>query len=350
MPIKTDELRTQPLGPMPTPAELGSEYPITDDVADRIAQSRRQIEKILTGEDKRLLAIVGPCSVHDTEAAIDYATRLSAIQDKYKDELFIVMRTYFEKPRTVVGWKGLITDPNLDGSYALEAGLHKARKLLLDINKLGLATATEFLDMITGQYIADLITWGAIGARTTESQIHREMASALSCPVGFKNGTNGNVKIAIDAIRASKASHYFYSPDKHGRMTVYRTSGNPFGHIILRGGEKGPNFDEASVKQTCDALAEFDLPQRLIVDFSHANCQKQHRKQLDVAKDICQQIKSGSTRVAGIMAESFIIEGNQPMTDINNLTYGQSITDPCLSWEDTVTMLDMLADAVKSTK
>ncbi|MGY0616137.1 3-deoxy-7-phosphoheptulonate synthase [Vibrio sp. FJH11] len=350
MPIKTDELRTQPLGPMPTPAELGSIYPITDDVADRIANSRRQIEKILTGEDNRLLAIVGPCSVHDTEAAIDYATRLSEIQDKYKDELFIVMRTYFEKPRTVVGWKGLITDPNLDGSYALEAGLHKARKLLLDINKLGLATATEFLDMITGQYIADLITWGAIGARTTESQIHREMASALSCPVGFKNGTNGNVKIAIDAIRASKASHYFYSPDKNGRMTVYRTSGNPYGHIILRGGEKGPNFDEASVKQACDALAEFDLPQRLVVDFSHANCQKQHRKQIDVARDICNQIKSGSTRIAGIMAESFIVEGNQPMTDINNLTYGQSITDPCLSWDDTVTMLDMLADAVKSGK
>jgi 3-deoxy-7-phosphoheptulonate synthase len=260
------------------------------------------------------------------------------------------MRTYFEKPRTVVGWKGLITDPNLDGSYALEAGLHKARKLLLDINKLGLATATEFLDMITGQYIADLITWGAIGARTTESQIHREMASALSCPVGFKNGTNGNVKIAIDAIRASQASHYFYSPDKNGRMTVYRTSGNPFGHIILRGGEKGPNFDEASVKQACDSLAEFGLPERLIVDFSHANCQKQHRKQLDVASDICTQIKSGSTRIAGIMAESFILEGNQPMTDINNLTYGQSITDPCLGWDDTVTMLDMLAEAVKSTK
>ncbi|BBM64620.1 phospho-2-dehydro-3-deoxyheptonate aldolase [Vibrio alfacsensis] len=350
MPIKTDELRTQPLGPMPTPAELGSTHPITDDVADRIATSRRQIENILTGEDDRILAIVGPCSVHDTEAAIDYATRLSKIQDKYKNELFIVMRTYFEKPRTVVGWKGLITDPNLDGSYALEAGLHKARKLLLDINKLGLATATEFLDMITGQYIADLITWGAIGARTTESQIHREMASALSCPVGFKNGTNGNVKIAIDAIRASQASHYFYSPDKNGRMTVYRTSGNPYGHIILRGGEKGPNFDEASVKQACDALAEFDLPQRLIVDFSHANCQKQHRKQIDVAKDICDQIKSDSTQIAGIMAESFIIEGNQPMTDINNLTYGQSITDPCLGWDDTVTMLDMLAEAVKSSK
>ncbi|WP_070963381.1 3-deoxy-7-phosphoheptulonate synthase [Vibrio sonorensis] len=347
MPLKTDELRTQPLGPMPTPAELGSAHPITDDVAERIETSRRQIEKILTGEDKRLVVIVGPCSVHDTDAALDYAARLAKIQDKYRDELFIVMRTYFEKPRTVVGWKGLITDPNLDGSYALEAGLNKARKLLLDINKLGLATATEFLDMITGQYIADLISWGAIGARTTESQIHREMASALSCPVGFKNGTNGNVKISIDAIRASQASHYFYSPDKNGRMTVYRTSGNPYGHIILRGGDKGPNFDAQSVEQACEQLAEFGLPARLIVDFSHANCQKQHRKQLDVAKDICQQIRTGKDRIAGVMAESFIIEGNQPTDDINALTYGQSITDPCLSWEDTETMLALLADAVK---
>ncbi|MEZ8385079.1 3-deoxy-7-phosphoheptulonate synthase, partial [Vibrio splendidus] len=273
--------------------------------------------------------------------------RLSQIQDQYKDELFVVMRTYFEKPRTVVGWKGLITDPNLDGSYALETGLNKARKLLLDINKLGLATATEFLDMITGQYIADLITWGAIGARTTESQIHREMASALSCPVGFKNATNGNIKIAIDAIRAAHASHYFYSPDKNGRMTVYRTSGNPYGHVILRGGDKGPNFDAESVDNACKQLAEFDLPQRLVVDFSHANCQKQHRKQLEVAQDICEQIKSNKNQIAGIMAESFIVEGNQPMTDINNLEYGKSITDPCLSWEDTATMLDMLATAIK---
>lgn len=349
MPLKTDELRTQALGPMPTPAELSTQYPITDDVAQRIADSRKQIEQILKGEDNRLLVIVGPCSVHDTEAALDYANRLSAIQQNYSDELFIVMRTYFEKPRTVVGWKGLITDPNLDGTYALEDGLGKARKLLLDINKLGLATATEFLDMITGQYIADLITWGAIGARTTESQIHREMASALSCPVGFKNGTNGNVKIAIDAIRASSASHYFYSPDKNGRMTVYRTSGNPYGHIILRGGEQGPNFDADSVEKACSKLAEFNLPPRLVVDFSHANCQKQHRKQLEVAKDICQQIRSGSRYIAGIMAESFIAEGNQPMDDINNLTYGQSITDPCLSWEHTVEMLDMLANAVKQS-
>ncbi|MEZ8194812.1 MULTISPECIES: 3-deoxy-7-phosphoheptulonate synthase [Vibrio] len=350
MPLKTDELRTQALGPMPTPAELGSAYPITDDVAERIAQSRRQIEDILTGRDDRLLVIVGPCSVHDTDAALDYAQRLSSIQEQYSKELFIVMRTYFEKPRTVVGWKGLITDPNLDGSYALEAGLHKARKLLLDINTLGLATATEFLDMITGQYIADLITWGAIGARTTESQIHREMASALSCPVGFKNGTNGNVKIAIDAIRASHASHYFYSPDKNGRMTVYRTSGNPYGHIILRGGDTGPNFDAQSVEAACNKLAEFDLPARLIVDFSHANCEKQHRKQLEVTQDICDQITSGSTFVAGIMAESFIEEGNQPMTDINNLEYGKSITDPCIGWNDTVQMLDMLSTAIKTRK
>ncbi|MBD1556804.1 3-deoxy-7-phosphoheptulonate synthase [Vibrio sp. S9_S30] len=348
MPLKTDELRTQPLGPMPTPAELVLAHPLTDDVAERIEQSRRQIEAILAGQDNRLLVIVGPCSVHDTEAALDYAQRLSAIQDTYKDELFIVMRTYFEKPRTVVGWKGLITDPNLDGSYALETGLNKARKLLLDINKLGLATATEFLDMITGQYIADLITWGAIGARTTESQIHREMASALSCPVGFKNGTNGNVKIAIDAIRASKASHYFYSPDKNGRMTVYRTSGNPYGHVILRGGDKGPNFDSGSVSDACEQLSRFDLPQKLVVDFSHANCQKQHRKQLEVAEDICRQIRSGSDYIAGIMAESFILEGNQPMNDITSLTYGQSITDPCLSWEHTVKMLNMLADAIKT--
>ncbi|PMH46483.1 3-deoxy-7-phosphoheptulonate synthase [Vibrio sp. 10N.286.49.B3] len=347
MPLKTDELRTQALGPMPTPAELGVAHPITAEVADRIAKSRRQIEAILTGEDDRLLVIVGPCSVHDTDAALDYAQRLSDIQKQYEDELFIVMRTYFEKPRTIVGWKGLITDPNLNGSYALEAGLHKARQLLLDINKLGLATATEFLDMITGQYIADLITWGAIGARTTESQIHREMASALSCPVGFKNGTNGNIKIAIDAIRASQASHYFYSPDKNGRMTVYRTSGNPYGHVILRGGDKGPNFDADSVEQACKQLADVGLPERLVVDFSHANCQKQHRKQLEVAENICEQIKSGKNQVAGIMAESFLVEGNQSMDDLDNLTYGQSITDPCLSWGDTVTMLDMLAVAIK---
>ncbi|OAN18037.1 3-deoxy-7-phosphoheptulonate synthase [Photobacterium jeanii] len=348
MPMKTDELRTVSLGAMPAPAEVEAAYPITDEIADHVAQCRRQVEQILAGEDNRLLVIVGPCSVHDTDAALDYAKRLADIQDQYKDELCIVMRTYFEKPRTVVGWKGLVSDPHLDGSLDLVAGLHKARKLLVDINKLGLATATEFLDMITGQYIADLISWGAIGARTTESQIHREMASALSCPVGFKNGTDGNIKIAVDAIRATRESHIFCSPAKDGQMTIYRTSGNPYGHVILRGG-KAPNYHAEDIANSCQTLESFELPPRLIVDFSHGNCQKQHRQQLNVAEDICQQIRNGSTSIAGIMAESFIVEGNQAVNGckLSELTYGQSITDPCINWDDTVTMLDMLADAIK---
>lgn len=345
MPLQTDELRTQPLGPMPTPDELRSRFPLSSQVAEHIANTRQEIEAILSGKDNRLLVVVGPCSVHDTDAAIDYAKRLKPLADKHKDELLIIMRTYFEKPRTVVGWKGLITDPNLDGSYALEQGLNQARGLLLAINELGLGTATEFLDMITGQYIADLISWGAIGARTTESQIHREMASALSCPVGFKNATNGNVKIAIDAIRASRAQHYFYSPDKQGRMTVYKTAGNPHGHVILRGGESGPNYDSESIEKACQSLVNHNLPPHLIVDFSHANCLKQHKRQLLVAEDICQQMRAGSKAIAGIMAESFIAEGNQPISDRDTMTYGQSITDPCLSFEDTESMIKMLADA-----
>lgn len=350
MPMKTDELRTVSLGPMPTPAEVEAAYPITDAIAEHVAQARRQVEAILTGEDTRLLVIVGPCSVHDPEAAIDYATRLKALQDKYQNELFLVMRTYFEKPRTVVGWKGLVSDPNLDGSLDLAKGLHTARKLLVDINRLGVPTATEFLDMITGQYIADLIAWGAIGARTTESQIHREMASALSCPVGFKNGTDGNIKIAVDAIRATREPHVFCSPSKTGEMTIYRTSGNPYGHVILRGG-KMPNYHQEDIDAACETLASFELPPRLVVDFSHGNCQKQHKRQLDVAADICRQIKAGSRHIAGIMAESFIVEGNQSVDagNLDALTYGQSITDPCINWDDTVTMLNMLAEAVKNS-
>lgn len=349
MPMKTDELRTVSLGLMPTPAEVEAAYPITDEIAEHVANSRRQVEAILTGQDSKLLVIVGPCSVHDPEAALDYAQRLMRTQDKYKDELCIVMRTYFEKPRTVVGWKGLVSDPHLDGSLDLVTGLHTARKLLVDINKLGMPTATEFLDMITGQYLADLISWGAIGARTTESQIHREMASALSCPVGFKNGTDGNIKIAVDAIRATREPHVFCSPAKNGEMTIYRTSGNPYGHVILRGG-KMPNYHQEDISASCETLASFDLPTRLVVDFSHGNCQKQHKRQLDVAADICEQIKSGSNFIAGIMAESFIEEGTQAVDikQLDKLTYGQSITDPCINWTDTVTMLDMLADAIKA--
>ncbi len=291
---KTDELRTARIDSLVTPAELARLHPVSAEVADHVTASRRRIEKILNGEDKRLLVVIGPCSIHDLDAAMDYAQRLQTLRGTYQDRLEIVMRTYFEKPRTVVGWKGLISDPDLNGSYRVNHGIALARKLLLQVNKLGVPTATEFLDMVTGQFIADLISWGAIGARTTESQIHREMASALSCPVGFKNGTDGNTRIAVDAIRASRASHMFLSPDKNGQMTIYQTSGNPFGHIIMRGGKK-PNYHAEDIAAACETLAEFDLPEHLVVDFSHGNCQKQHRRQLDVCEEVCQQIRSGST-------------------------------------------------------
>ncbi len=348
MPIKTDELRTNPVDKLPSPAEVEAAAPMCGSVAQHIFESRKQIENILLGNDNRLLVVVGPCSIHDTQAGLEYACKLKKLTDKWQDQLFIVMRAYFEKPRTIVGWKGLINDPDLDGSCKLREGLFKARKFLLDVNKLGLPTATEFLDMITGQYIADLVSWGAIGARTTESQIHREMASALSCPVGFKNGTDGNTKIAIDAIRSSQTSHLFCSPDKQGVMTIYRTTGNPFGHIILRGGHQ-PNYDQASVKQAATQLIEVNLTPRLVVDFSHANCNKEHNRQLDVAENICEQLIQGDQYIAGIMAESFLVEGNQTVTptNISALTYGQSITDPCLNWENTEKMLEKLANAVQ---
>lgn len=344
---KTDELRTARIDSLITPQQLAEKLPISEAIADNVTASRKRIEKILTGEDPRLLVVVGPCSIHDLDAAIDYATRLNVLRARYQDRLEIVMRTYFEKPRTVVGWKGLISDPTLDGSCQVNLGIEMARRLLLAVNELGLPTATEFLDMVTGQYIADLISWGAIGARTTESQIHREMASALSCPVGFKNGTDGNTRIAIDAIRAAQASHMFLSPDKHGQMTIYQTSGNPHGHIIMRGG-KTPNYGAADIAAACDSLREFDLPEHLVVDFSHGNCQKMHRRQLEVAADIGQQIRAGSTAIVGVMAESFLIEGTQKIVAGQPLTYGQSITDPCLNWADTEQLLSLLADAVSS--
>lgn len=344
---KTDELRTARIDSLVTPQQLAEKLPISAAVADNVTASRKRIEKILTGEDPRLLVVVGPCSIHDLDAAIDYATRLNVLRERYQDRLEIVMRTYFEKPRTVVGWKGLISDPALDGSCQVNLGIEMARRLLLAVNELGLPTATEFLDMVTGQYIADLISWGAIGARTTESQIHREMASALSCPVGFKNGTDGNTRIAIDAIRAAQASHMFLSPDKTGQMTIYQTRGNPYGHIIMRGG-KTPNYGASDIAAACDSLREFDLPEHLVVDFSHGNCQKMHRRQLEVAADIGQQIRAGSTAIVGVMAESFLVEGTQKIAAGVPLTYGQSITDPCLNWTDTEQLLSLLADAVSS--
>lgn len=344
---KTDELRTARIDALVTPGELMQRYPVSSEAAAHITTSRRRIEKILNGEDNRLLVIIGPCSIHDPEAAIEYARRLQGAREKHHAHLEIVMRTYFEKPRTVVGWKGLISDPDLNGSYRVNHGIELARKLLVEVNALGVPAATEFLDMVTGQFTADLISWGAIGARTTESQIHREMASALSCPVGFKNGTDGNTRIAVDAIRASRASHMFLSPDKNGQMTIYQTSGNPYGHIIMRGG-KAPNYHAADIARACESLREFALPEHLVVDFSHGNCQKQHRRQLDVCDDICQQIRSGSTAIAGVMIESFIVEGTQSISVGQPLAYGQSITDPCLSWEDSEVLLDKLACAVSS--
>ncbi|MCE0812977.1 MULTISPECIES: 3-deoxy-7-phosphoheptulonate synthase AroH [Buttiauxella] len=344
---KTDELRTARIDSLVTPAELAQRLAVSQEVAQNVTASRRRIEKILNGEDNRLLVIVGPCSIHDLDAAMDYARRLQTAREKHQHRLEIVMRTYFEKPRTVVGWKGLISDPDLNGSYRVNHGIEQARRLLLQVNELGVPTATEFLDMVIGQYIADLISWGAIGARTTESQIHREMASALSCPVGFKNGTDGNTRIAVDAIRAARASHMFLSPDKHGQMTIYQTSGNPYGHIIMRGG-KQPNYHAADIAAACDSLHEFDLPEQLVIDFSHGNCQKQHRRQLEVCEDVCNQIRNGSRAIAGVMAESFIREGTQKIVAGQPLVYGQSITDPCLNWEDTETLLDMLADATDS--
>ncbi|TCL02680.1 3-deoxy-7-phosphoheptulonate synthase [Sodalis ligni] len=345
--FNTDELRTRRIGRLIEPATLADKLPLSAIVAESVTAARHRIEEILHGRDPRLLVVIGPCSIHDTDAAIDYARQLNTLRVRYRDRLEIVMRTYFEKPRTVVGWKGMISDPGLDGSYRVNDGLELARHLLLTVNEIGLPTATEFLDMVMGQYIADLISWGAIGARTTESQIHREMASALSCPVGFKNGTDGNTQIAIDAIRAARASHMFLSPDKQGQMTIYQTAGNPYGHIIMRGG-RTPNYHSADVQQACGHLQEHGLPPHLLVDFSHGNSQKQYRRQLDVAESVCRQISDGSRRVAGIMAESFLVEGSQALIPGQALTYGQSITDGCLGWEDSERLLAMLAGAVDS--
>ena len=344
--MQTDELRTVPVGQLMTAQELNKRVPITESCQQLILNTRQAIHSILHGQDSRLLVIIGPCSIHDPVAALDYARRLSPLRQQYQDRLEIVMRAYFEKPRTTVGWKGLINDPHLDGSHDINHGLVVARQLLADINALGVPTATEFLDMVTGQYIADLISWGAIGARTTESQIHREMASALSCPVGFKNGTDGNVAIAIDAVRAAQARHLFLSPDKHGQMSVYQTLGNPDGHIILRGG-KQPNYQRESVKECQTALQAVNLSERVVIDCSHGNSLKQHQRQLQVVDDIAQQLSSPSHGIAGVMVESFIVEGRQDWQGSGKDCYGQSITDACLGWEDTEQLLATLASAVK---
>ncbi|MEZ5629812.1 MAG: 3-deoxy-7-phosphoheptulonate synthase [Burkholderiaceae bacterium] len=347
---QTDDLRIKEIGVLPPPEHLIRFFPIRGTAVEGlIANTRKAIGRILQGKDDRLLVVIGPCSIHDPAAAVDYARRLKPLRDQYADTLEIVMRVYFEKPRTTVGWKGLINDPYLDESYRIDEGLRIARQLLIDINRLGLPAGSEFLDVISPQYIGDLISWGAIGARTTESQVHRELASGLSAPIGFKNGTDGNIKIATDAIQAAARGHHFLSVHKNGQVAIVRTAGNKDCHVILRGG-KTPNYDTASVEAACKELEAAKLPPHLMVDLSHANSSKQHEKQLDVARDIASQVAAGSDRIFGVMVESHIHAGAQKFSpgkdDVTKLEYGKSITDACIGWDGSQTILQVLSDAV----
>ena len=342
---KTSDRRILETQKIVTPQEVIDDFPATPDIAKLVTQTRDSISGILHGEDSRLLAVVGPCSIHDVDAAIEYGEKLVKLREELSEKIEIVMRVYFEKPRTTVGWKGLINDPDLNGSFQVSKGLRLARQLLLDLNQLGMPAGTEFLDIVTGQYYADLISWGAIGARTTESQVHRELASGLSCPVGFKNGTDGNIKIAIDAIKSARNSHIFLSPTQEGTTAIYKTAGNDDAHLILRGG-KVPNYDAASVSECGDKLAESNIKSGLMIDFSHANSLKQFEKQIEVGENVAEQIANQQAVIAGVMIESHLVEGRQDVVEGETLTYGKSITDACLGWSSTETLLRRLADAV----
>lgn len=342
----TDDLRIRSFQPLTTPAELREELPCDEPTSDTVASARRSLHEILHGVDDRLAVMIGPCSIHDPAAALEYARRLRGVRERLGDALEIVMRVYFEKPRTVVGWKGLINDPDLDGSFNVNKGLKTARRLLLDINALGLPAGCEYLDVTTPQYISDLVAWGAIGARTTESQVHREMASGLSCPVGFKNGTGGNVRIAVDAVRAASHPHHFLAVTKDGRSAVAATTGNPDGHVILRGGRQ-PNYSAESVDAACTLLEEAGLSPRLVVDVSHATSGKRPENQPRVAADVAARIEAGERRIAGLMIESHLVGGRQELAPGRELAYGQSITDGCIDWATSLAVLERLAGAVR---
>ena len=346
----TDDLRIAALRPLLPPAILMEELPITEAASNTVAGTRKQMEAILRGEDDRLVAVVGPCSIHDPAAALEYGRLLAEKAGQWTADLCVVMRVYFEKPRTTVGWKGLINDPHLDDSFAINVGLRTARKLLLDLANQGLPVGSEFLDTIMPQFIADLISWGAIGARTTESQVHRELASGLSMPVGFKNGTDGGVQIAIDAIRAAQHPHHFLSVTKEGISAIVSTSGNHSCHLILRGGDHLTNYDAASVAADSDRLRQAGLPQRLMVDCSHGNSAKDHTRQPHVAREVAAQVAAGSRDICGIMLESHLVEGNQKHEPGKSLVYGQSITDACISWQTTAPLLDELAAAARQRR
>lgn len=348
-PHNTDDVRIRELKELVPPAHLLREFPCEAASSDLIHQSRHAMHRILHGMEDRLIVVIGPCSIHDPKAALEYAQRLAPLRARFADALEVVMRVYFEKPRTTVGWKGLINDPFLDNSFRINEGLRMARELLFDINRLGVPAGTEFLDMISPQYIADLVSWGAIGARTTESQVHRELASGLSCPVGFKNGTDGNVRIALDAIKAASQPHHFLSVTKGGHSAIVSTAGNEDCHIILRGG-KQPNYDASSVEAACQDIARAGLAARLMIDASHANSQKQYQNQIPVTADIARQISGGDSRIVGVMVESHLNAGRQDIAPGQPLTYGQSVTDACLGWDDSVDLLETLAEAVRERR
>ncbi len=347
---RTEDLRIQRIKVVLPPVFLEEELPTSEAAADTVYRARAEITRILEGKDHRLVAIAGPCSIHDTEAAIEYAQRLKQASEKYSRDLCIIMRVYFEKPRTTVGWKGLINDPFLDGSYKINDGLRIARRLLLDLAELGVPAGTEFLDMIIPQYMVGLVSWGAIGARTTESQVHRELVSGLSCPVGFKNGTSGNVQIAVEAVQAAGHPHTFLGHTKNGQSAIFFTTGNPHCHVILRGGRKTTNYDATSIEQACLILDKAELPRRVMVDCSHANSNKDHKRQPEVCRDIAKQIADGSREIFGVMLESNLVEGAQKLSKGKALTYGQSITDACIDWATTEELLGELAAAVRARK
>jgi 3-deoxy-7-phosphoheptulonate synthase len=349
VPDPTDDLRILHIKPLSPPAEVMAALPAGSSAQATVTAARGRLHDILHGRDDRLIVVIGPCSIHDPAAAMDYAHRLAEQGARFAGQLEIVMRVYFEKPRTTVGWKGLINDPHLDGTFKIDEGLRTARELLIQVNQLGLPAGVEFLDIITPQYLADLVSWGAIGARTTESQIHREMASGLSCPVGFKNGTDGNLRIAVDAVKAAIQPHHFLAVGKDGRAAIAATTGNPDSHVVLRGG-KTPNYDAMGVSAACAELAASGLPQSLIIDASHANSLKKPENQPAVVRDIAGQLAAGDRRIVGVMVESHLVAGRQDLKPGQKLVYGQSITDGCIGWEASVEVLQDLAAAVEARR
>ncbi len=346
---RTDDLRIQGMTEVVAPEEIHKQFLSTENANKTVIETRQAIHDILSGKDDRLIIVIGPCSVHDQKAALEYAQLIKTAREKLNEDLLIIMRVYFEKPRTTVGWKGLINDPDLDGSFAVNKGLGIARQLLVAVNDLGVPTATEFLDLISPQYLADLISWGAIGARTTESQVHRELASGLSCPVGFKNATDGGVRVAIDAIASASRPHVFLSVTKQGKSAIFSTSGNEDCHIILRGGAE-PNYDASHVESVSIEMNGSSIKPNLMIDLSHANSQKQFKKQLDVAENISQQVAEGDMRIIGVMVESHLVEGRQNCVNKDDLVYGQSITDACINWDDGFDVLTKLSNAVQQRR